>query len=174
MPSASPVIWILGLSGAGKSTLAKALQEELISRNLRVEVMDGDVMRAKTGNTNFSRENRMAHLKQMADLASDTANKGIIVIAAFITPYEEARSYARQKCDHYIEVWVDTSLEECEKRDVKGLYAKARKGEIPNFTGISDKFEVPRSHDIHLKTEKSIRETMLEFLEKLKGIGIVL
>lgn len=163
-----PVIWLLGLSGAGKSTLAQAIVSKLMENGESVELLDGDVMRAKTGTNGFSRNERLQHLQSMADLASRTAASGKIVVAAFITPYEEARKYLRKTCPGYIEVWVSTPFEECERRDVKGLYAKSRRGEIKNFTGIGDAFENPLSPDIVIETIKSENETAEDLWEMLK------
>ncbi len=159
MVKSFPVIWLLGLSGAGKSTLARSLVENLQREGLPVELLDGDVMRAQTGAHGFTRKERLEHLKSMSDLAASTSTSGKIVVSAFITPYEEARIYLRQKCFRYIEVWVSTPLEECERRDVKGLYAKARRGEIKNFTGLDDPFEIPKQYDLKIETLKSEKET---------------
>ena len=163
------VIWFTGLSGAGKTTLAQALAGELRHQGYKVELLDGDIARAKKPQTGFGRQDRLAHLQLMAQEAALLERQGAIVLAAFITPYEEARHFLRQTCANYVEVWVDTTLSVCEQRDVKGLYARARKGELTQFTGISDVFEEPLHCDIRLKTlGQSEEETLRELQEKLK------
>ena len=163
------VIWFIGLSGAGKTTLAQGLAQGLRAQGCRVEMLDGDIARAKRPQTGFGRQDRLEHLRQMAQEAALLEKQGAIVIAAFITPYEEARHFLRKTCGRYVEVWVDTSLGVCEKRDVKGLYARARRGEITQFTGISDVFEEPLECDIRLRTQgQSEQETLLELQEKLQ------
>lgn len=125
-------------------------------------------MRAKTGNRSFSREARLAHLSQMGLLARDYSLQGQVIIAAFITPYEESRQALRKSCPGYFEVWIDSSLATCEGRDVKGLYAKARSGEIKSFTGISDVFEEPKSFDLRIKTDdRSVEDSLSDLLRGL-------
>lgn len=165
------VIWFTGFSGAGKSALAHRLVEALQQRCVAVELLDGDVMRAKKKVAGFTRPERLAHLREMANEASELARRGKIVVGAFITPYEEARAYLRATCPCYIEVFVDTPFAECERRDVKGLYAKARKGEITHFTGIDDVFEVPQRPDIHIRTTgKSEEQCLAELLLQLERL----
>lgn len=162
------VLWFIGLSGAGKSTLAQALAEQYSQAGYKVELLDGDAVRAKNPGLGFGREQRLAHLKVVAQQAAELESKGSIVIGAFITPYESARNYLRTTCARYVEVWVDTELGECERRDVKGLYAKARRGELTQFTGISDVFEEPITCDIRLKTKgKSVEESLKELTQSL-------
>jgi len=164
------VIWFTGLSGAGKTTLAQGLARALRSQGLKVELLDGDIARAKKPQTGFGREDRLEHLRLMAQEAALLEKQGAIVLAAFITPYEEARQFLRKTCGRYVEVWVDTSLSVCEERDVKGLYARARRGELTQFTGISDVFEEPLTCDIRLKTlGQSESETLRELQEKLQS-----
>lgn len=162
------VLWFIGLSGAGKSTLAQALAQQYSQAGYKVELLDGDTVRAKNPGLGFGREQRLAHLKAVAHQAAELEAKGSIVIGAFITPYESARDYLRTTCHRYVEVWVDTELGECERRDVKGLYAKARRGELKQFTGISDIFEEPVACDIRLKTKgKSVDESLKELTQAL-------
>lgn len=165
------VIWLLGLSGAGKTTLAQRLAHHFATQGTKATLLDGDVVRAKKPMAGFARADRLEHLKAVAHEASQLEKSGHVVLGAFITPYEEARSFLRQTCQNYIEVWVDTTLEDCERRDVKGLYGKARRGEIAHFTGISDIFEQPLHADIHLKTANhSVEETFQELLGKLVAL----
>lgn len=164
----SAVIWFIGLSGSGKSTLSEALNTVLKEKGYFTEVLDGDVSRTIFKEAGFTRPERMKHLSAMTYIASLIERQETIVIGSFITPYEEARENLRKTCKNYIEVWVDTSLEVCEKRDVKGLYKKARKGEITSFTGISDPFEEPKHFDIRIKTEgKSVEQSLDELLKEL-------
>jgi adenylylsulfate kinase len=165
------VIWLIGYSGAGKTTLAQRLADALQNDGRRVEILDGDVVRASTQRMGFSREARLSHLQTMAAEAARLERAGAVVIGAFITPYEEARRFLRQTCQSYVEVWVDTSLAACEARDVKGLYAKARRGEISHFTGISDVFEEPARADIRLSTaNRSVEECLAELQLKLAAL----
>ncbi len=163
------IIWLLGLSGAGKSTLAQLLALELRRTGEEVVVLDGDVIRQAKPSIGFSREERLAHLQMMARQAAHHQQQGITVIAAFITPYEEAREFLRAHCQNYIEVWVTTPLAECERRDVKGLYARARQGEVKNFTGVSDSFETPLKADIFIDTTgKTVEESSRELRQALE------
>jgi len=141
-PAQPAVIWLTGLSGAGKSTIAAAVHRELGARGVPVELLDGDVVRlfAPTG---FSRADRDAHVARVGFMASRLEHHGITVVCALISPYAAARARVRSMCRRFIEVHVATSLEECERRDVKGLYDRARRGEVSNFTGISDPYEPP-------------------------------
>lgn len=165
------VIWLLGLSGAGKTTLAQRLALHYGSQGIKTTLLDGDVVRARKPQAGFARADRLEHLKAVALEASQLEKSGDVVLGAFITPYEEARSFLRQTCQNYIEVWVDTALEDCERRDVKGLYGKARRGEIAHFTGVSDVFERPTRVDIHLKTaDRSVEETVQELVERLEAL----
>ena len=146
------VIWFTGLSGSGKSTLSEALYEKLQKKGLKVEHLDGDNIRDIFPKTGFSKEERNRHIKRVGFLASKLEQNGVIVIASFISPYRETRDFVRNLCNNFIEVHVSTPLEECEKRDVKGLYAKARNGEIKQFTGIDDPYETPENAEIIIDT----------------------
>lgn len=162
--TAPSVIWFTGLSGAGKSTLAEKLRERIHSKEHDVELLDGDQVRSFFKDTGFSREERLRHLKSMGWIASKFESHGTIVIASFITPYEEARKSNRDLCKKYIEVYVNTSLETCEKRDTKGLYKKARSGMIQHFTGVSDPFEAPLRADIQIDTGNQSIEDSFQIL----------
>lgn len=146
------VVWFTGLSGSGKSTLAAWLAETLRRRGYRVEYLDGDAVRAVFPQTGFSRSDRVEHLKRIGFLAGILERQGVFVIASFVSPYEEARRFVRGQCQSFVEVYVSTPLEVCERRDVKGLYAKARRGEIAEFTGVTAPYEPPERPEITLDT----------------------
>lgn len=146
------VIWLTGLSGSGKSTIAEGLYKKIQSRGMKVEYLDGDRVRNIFPKTGFSKEERDRHVKRIGFLASMLEKNGVIVVAAFISPYEESRKFVRDLCNNFVEVHVSTPLEECKRRDIKGLYARAEKGEIKNFTGIDDPYEVPLQPDLRIDT----------------------
>lgn len=151
------MLWFTGLSGSGKSTVAIALERELHSRGLLCRILDGDNIRSGINNNlGFSAEDRVENIRRIAEVGRLFVDSGIITIAAFISPNNQLREMAAEIIgkDDFVEVFVSTPLEECEKRDVKGLYAKARRGEIKNFTGISAPFEAPEHPDITLDTSK--------------------
>lgn len=150
--SSGCVVWMSGLSGSGKTTLANALIKELEKRSIRAEHLDGDALRAQNRDGDYSREGRLSHLKRAADLAAESERAGKIVVASLITPFEEARKYVREKCSNLIEVYVSTSLDVCEKRDPKGLYAQARAGKIKEMTGIDSAFDIPAKSDLTIDT----------------------
>jgi adenylylsulfate kinase len=145
------VLWFTGLSGAGKTTIASAVVRELLRRGVQTEYLDGDAVRLLSP-TGFTRADRDAHVKRVGFLASRLEHHGITVVCALISPYEEARQYVRELCARFIEIHVATPLAECERRDVKGLYQRARRGEISHFTGISDPYEVPRHPELVIDT----------------------
>jgi len=146
------VVWFTGLSGSGKSTLAEKLEHALKARGVDTETLDGDRVRAAFPSIGFSREERNAHIRRMGFMAGLLEKHGVVVLASFVSPYEEARQAARRQCRNFIEVYLSTPLSECERRDVKGLYSKARRGEIANFTGVSDPYEVPEHPDLVIDT----------------------
>lgn len=151
------MLWFTGLSGSGKSTVAIALERELHNRGLLCRILDGDNIRSGINNNlGFSAEDRVENIRRIAEVGRLFVDTGIITIAAFISPNNQLREMAAEIIgkDDFVEVFVSTPLEECEKRDVKGLYAKARRGEIKNFTGISAPFEAPEHPDITLDTSK--------------------
>src|SRR6185295_12046071 len=130
------VIWFTGFSGSGKSTIARRVVEELGRRGEEVEHLDGDAIRTVFPSTGFSRPERDAHVRRVGYLASRLAAHGVVAVASLISPYEESRAFVRSLCERFLEIHVSTPLEECERRDAKGLYARARRGEIASFTGI--------------------------------------
>ena len=161
------MIWMTGLSGSGKSTLAIALERELQRRGILCRILDGDNIRSGINNNlGFSAEDRVENIRRIAEVGRLFVDTGIITIAAFISPNNQLREMAAEIIgkDDFVEVFVSTPLEECEKRDVKGLYAKARRGEIKNFTGISAPFEAPEHPDITLDTSKLPVEESVKIL----------
>jgi adenylylsulfate kinase len=148
----APVLWFTGLSGSGKSTIAVQVHRELVRRGVEVEYIDGDALREVFPNTGFTRAEREEHLRRTGYMASRLAEHGITVVASFVSPYRSSREFVRKLCRNYLEIYVATPMEECERRDVKGLYARARRGEIRNFTGIDDPYEPPECPELTLDT----------------------
>ena len=173
MTDKARVIWFTGLSGAGKTTLAEKLAAYLKKNGEKCELLDGDTVRNIFPQTGFSKKERDDHVKRMGFLASMLERNGITVIASFISPYRESRDFVRKMCRNFVEVYVSTSLEVCEKRDVKGLYKKARKGEITSFTGIDDPYEAPLNPELRLeagtKTPDQLADEVVAYLVS-KGI----
>ena len=157
----SGVIWFTGLSGSGKSTLAEALVAELKDRKINVEYLDGDSIREIFPETGFTREQREYHLKWVGFVAQRLERHGIIVVASFVSPYRASRDFVRSLTKNFFEIYVSTPLEECERRDVKGLYKKARNGEIAHFTGISDPYEPPVNPELSINTGQRSRAECL-------------
>ena len=154
-------VWLTGLSGAGKTTIAEAVNRELLARGRKVTLLDGDIVRMHLSKgLGFSREDRDANIKRIGFVASEIVRHGGAVICAAISPYHGARHESRLMVgpERFALAYVDTPLEVCEKRDVKGLYAKARRGEILGFTGIDDPYEVPLDADIVLTTTDCLPE----------------
>ena len=148
----APVLWFTGLSGSGKSTIADRVHRELERRGVDVEYIDGDALREVFPNTGFTRADREEHLRRTGYMASRLAAHGVTVVASFVSPYRDSREFVRRLCPDFFEIYVATPLEECERRDVKGLYARARRGQIQNFTGIDDPYEPPESPELTLDT----------------------
>ena len=151
----SVMVWFTGLSGSGKSTIAIALERELHQRGLLCRILDGDNIRSGINNNlGFSPEDRVENIRRIAEVSRLFVDTGIITIAAFISPSNELREMASSIIgkDDFLEIYVNTPIEECERRDVKGLYAKARKGEIKDFTGVSAPFEAPLHPALRLDT----------------------
>jgi bifunctional enzyme CysN/CysC len=168
-------LWFSGLSGAGKSTIASALEKRLIETGILACVLDGDNLRhGLNRDLGFSPTERSENLRRVAEVAALMNEAGLVVITAFIAPYREDRHRAREIIgDGFVEVFVDTPLEVCEQRDAKGLYARARRGEIPEFTGISAPYEAPENPDIHLVTEETAPDALLDqLIDALRARGI--
>ena len=165
----SLMVWFTGLSGSGKSTIAIALERELHQRGLLCRILDGDNIRSGINNNlGFSEADRVENIRRIAEVSKLFGDTGIITIAAFISPSNDIREMAADIIgrDDFVEVYVSTPIEECERRDVKGLYAKARRGEIKNFTGISAPFEAPEHPALTLDTSVlSLEESVHKLLE---------
>jgi adenylyl-sulfate kinase len=169
-------LWFTGLSGSGKTTIADLVAPELERRGLLVEKLDGDVVRTHLSQgLGFSKEDRDANVERIGWVASRLTRHGAVVIVSAISPYAEARSKARALVEAegvFLEIHVATPVEECERRDVKGLYAKARAGEIPEFTGVSDPYEEPAAPELRLDTTQlSPQESAQLVIAKLEEIG---
>lgn len=163
------MIWFTGLSGSGKSTLAIALERELHNRGLLCRILDGDNIRTGINNNlGFSEEDRIENIRRIAEVSKLFVDSGVITIAAFISPTNDIRKMASSIIggDDFIEVFVDTPLEVCEQRDVKGLYKKARAGEIKEFTGISSPFEAPMQPNLRIDTSiQEIEQSISQLLD---------
>ncbi len=148
------VLWFTGLPGAGKSTVSEAVYEKMLLKGYKVEHLDGDAVRNIFPRTGFSKEERDRHIRRVGFLASRLEKNGVYVIASFISPYRESREFVRSLCDNFQEVYISTPVEVCEQRDPKGLYKKVRAGEISNFTGVDDPYEVPENPALSIDTSR--------------------
>ena len=173
----SIVLWFTGLSGSGKSTLAHALEEKLFQKGCRTFVLDGDNVRyGLNSNLDFSEKGRTENIRRISEVSKLMLESGLIVMTAFISPFNKDREDARKliSSDDFIEIFCKASLEACEARDVKGLYKRARAGEIKNYTGIDSPYEVPEKPELIIETDnQSLEESIsiiLNFLE-LNGIA---
>ena len=171
-------VWFTGLSGAGKSTIAEIVGRELEAGGAAVEYLDGDTVRTHLSKgLGFSKEDRDTHIERVGWVASRLTRQGGAVIAATISPYEATRQEARQRIEEvgtFVEIYVKTSVDECAKRDVKGLYEKAFKGEIKEFTGVSDPYEEPSNPELVIDTEEHEPEQSAALVvAKLEELGLV-
>ena len=169
-------LWFTGLSGAGKTTISEIVAPALREKGLKVEVLDGDVVRTNLSKgLGFSKEDRDTNVRRIAFVADLLSRNGVIAITAAISPYREIRDEARGTMgERFVEIYVKASVEECARRDVKGLYEKAFKGEIKEFTGVSDPYEEPSAPEITLDTENETPEEsagkVLAFVEERLGV----
>ena len=153
-PDSGYCLWFTGLSGAGKSTIANLVVAELVARGHRVELLDGDEVREHLSKgLGFSKEDRDTNIRRIGWVAKVLARNGVVAVTAAISPYRELRDEMRTWIDNFIEIYVATPFEVCEDRDVKGLYAKARTGEIAQFTGLNDPYEPPLNPEIRVETD---------------------
>ena len=166
-------VWFTGLSGAGKTTISKAVGEELRSQGYLVEVLDGDIVRQNlTKGLGFSKEDRDENIRRIGFVAHLLTRNGVIVLVSAISPYREIRQEVKAKIGDFIEVFVNAPLEVCEQRDVKGLYKKARSGEIKHFTGIDDPYEAPSEPDVECLTNRETEtESVAKVWQKLQAFG---
>ena len=166
-------LWFTGLSGAGKTTISQAVEKELISQGYKVEVLDGDVVRENlTKGLGFSKADRDENIRRIGFVAQLLTRNGVIVIVSAISPYRNIRDEVRSRIGDFVEVYVNAPLAVCEERDVKGLYKRARSGEIKSFTGIDDPYEAPMSPEIECRTdqetlEESVTKVLTEVQERV-------
>ncbi len=171
------LIWFTGLSGSGKSTIANALEKKLVSENIHTYLLDGDnVRKGLNSNLSFSPEDRTENIRRIAEVSNLMVDAGLVVLASFVSPYREDRENVKRIVgyENFVEVFVNTPIEECERRDVKGLYEKARAGKIKNFTGINAPYEAPMAPDIEIDTmmvsaEEAVAIILKTIKKKLKG-----
>ncbi len=166
-------IWLTGLSGSGKSTIASALEATLRQRSCQLEVLDGDIVRTNlTKGLGFSKADRDENIRRIGFVSHLLTRNGVIVLVSAISPYREARDTVRDRIGDFVEVFVDAPLAVCEDRDVKGLYKKARAGEIKQFTGIDDPYEAPLNPEVHCHTDQqTVEESVAEIIAKLEAMG---
>jgi adenylylsulfate kinase len=165
------ILWLTGLSGAGKTTIARQLEQNLRNRDCLVEVLDGDVIRNHLSQgLGFSREDRNINVRRVGYVANLLSRNGVIVIVSMISPYRSVRDELRAANENFVEIYVNAPLEICEARDVKGLYAKARTGEVKFFTGINDPYEAPLNPDITCYTsQETIDESVAKVISWLEN-----
>ena len=166
-------LWFTGLSGAGKTVMAKRVEEELRERGLRVERLDGDIVRQSlTRDLGFSKEDRDKNIERVTFVAKLLTRNGVAVLCSFISPYRARRAKSRREIGEFIEVYVECSVKTCAERDVKGLYAKAFAGEIANFTGVSDPYELPEDPEIICHTAvETVEESAAKVIDYLEEGG---
>ena len=167
------ILWFTGLSGSGKSTIANAVEAELLKQKVHTYLLDGDNIRMGLNKgLGFSNEDRIENIRRISEVSKLFVDAGMIVLTAFISPFQKERNRVRSLVNEgeFIEIFIDTSLEICENRDSKGLYKKARKGEIANFTGISSPYERPETPEIHILNDKisieDITQQIITYLEE--------
>ncbi|MEA1953762.1 MAG: adenylyl-sulfate kinase [Campylobacterota bacterium] len=169
------ILWFTGLSGSGKSTVANAVESKLLALKKHTYLLDGDNVRMGLNNgLTFSDEDRVENIRRIGEVSKLFVDSGTIVLTAFISPFQIDRDSVRKlmKEDEFLEIYIDTPLNICESRDPKGLYKKARSGDIPNFTGISSPYEAPSNAEIHIKTDTmSIEECANEIIKYLETKG---
>lgn len=173
----SAILWFTGFSGAGKSSLSVAVEKELHKRGIRTYVLDGDNVRhGLNSNLGFSSEDRAENIRRIGEVSKLFVDAGVMTLTAFISPYREDRNMVREMVEdgEFLEIYVKCALEECEKRDPKGLYKKARNGEIKGFTGIDAPYEAPVNPELVVETDKeTLRESVLAVLNFLQEKGYI-
>ncbi|PSO91248.1 MAG: adenylyl-sulfate kinase [Cyanobacteria bacterium QS_9_48_30] len=165
-------VWFTGLSGSGKTTITQAVAEKLRARQHQFEILDGDIVRQNlTKGLGFSKEDRDENIRRVGFVAHLLTRNGVIVLVSAISPYREIREEVRQRIGDFVEVYVNAPLDVCEQRDVKGLYKKARAGEIAKFTGIDDPYEAPLNPEIECLTgQETLEESVAKVLSKLESL----
>jgi len=168
-------LWFTGLPGAGKTELSRRVEEILLERGLKVEVLDGDIVRTNLSKgLGYSKEDRDINIKRIGFVCNLLTRNDVVAIAAAISPYRETRDYNRKLIGRYVEIYVKCSIEELKKRDPKGLYEKALKGEIKNFTGVSDPYEEPEKPEIVVDTEvETEEESTNKIIKTLEILGYI-
>lgn len=168
-------VWFTGLSGAGKTTIRMALEQQLRAQGFKVEVLDGDIVRQNlTKGLGFSKEDRDENIRRIGFVAHLLTRNGVIVLVSAISPYSAIRDEVRSRIGDFVEVYVNAPLNVCEERDVKGLYKKARAGEIKQFTGIDDPYEAPTSPDVECKTnQETVEESTAKVMKFLEARGYI-
>jgi adenylylsulfate kinase len=166
-------LWFTGLSGAGKTTISHVVADKLKSQGRNVEILDGDIVRLNlTKGLGFSKEDRDENIRRIGFVAQLLTRNGVIVVVSAISPYRAIREEVRGKVEDFIEVFVNAPLEVCEGRDVKGLYAKARAGEIKQFTGIDDPYEAPLNPEVECRTDlEDLDESVAKVISKMEDLG---
>jgi adenylylsulfate kinase len=166
-------IWFTGLPSSGKSTLARLVEAKIRERGFTVLVLDGDEVRTwLTAGLGFSRKDRDENIRRIAQFAMIQNRAGVVAIAAAISPYQGARDEARRLIGRFVEVYVDCPLEVCEQRDIKGLYRRARRGEIERFTGVSDPYEPPLAPEVVVRTDRGSKdECVARIMERVEELG---
>ena len=175
-PHTGFTLWFTGLSGAGKSTLAQVIRDDLVARGRRVEILDGDEVRTNLSKgLGFSKEDRDTNIRRIGYVARLLSRNGVVAVAAAISPYREVRAEVRRAHEAtFVETFVDCSLDELVRRDRKGLYAKALRGEIDHFTGVSDPYEAPVCPDIHVRSDQeTVEESRARILDWLEVNGLI-
>jgi adenylyl-sulfate kinase len=169
------VLWFTGLPCAGKTTIADAVAKHLKEKKVRVERLDGDIVRqGLTRDLGFSKEDRDKNIERVTFVAKLLSRNGVATLVSFISPYRQMRQHARNETTNFIEVYVKCSLDECRKRDAKGMYAKAMRGEIKYFTGVDDPYEEPLNPEIILETDKeNIQQCTDRVIDKLKEFKLI-
>ncbi|MEM1425085.1 MAG: adenylyl-sulfate kinase [Cyanobacteria bacterium P01_H01_bin.130] len=169
-PSQGVTLWLTGLSGAGKTTIAQKLTETLRTQSSNVEILDGDIIRQNlTKGLGFSKADRDENIRRIGFVAHLLTRNGVFVVVSAISPYAEIRKEVRDRIGDFIEIFVNAPLAVCEERDVKGLYARARAGEIKGFTGIDDPYEAPTDPDVECRTDlESLDESVGKIMDALR------
>jgi adenylylsulfate kinase len=165
----SILLWFTGLSGSGKSTIANLVEYELYKKGIKTYTLDGDnVRKGLNSDLTFSPQDRTENIRRITEIANLMIDAGLVVLAAFVSPYKKDREKIKKtiKDVNFVEIYINTSVEECERRDVKGLYRKARAGKIKNMTGVSAPYETPENPDIEIKTEEeSIEDSVTKIID---------